>query len=927
MANSDFGNIRFSGQLRPSQVAAAEVIEKQLNEGKRRLHIVAPPGSGKTILGLYVWANLVKCPALILSPNSAIQAQWIARTSLFDLDGKDEQVGLSSSNPGLLTSLTYQSLTMVRTKGDDLEQAAQALWIGTLLDLGEAIDDASGLAWIQDLKTKNPSYYEKQMKGFRKKARHALSEDTGNLSWLNANSIAAIERLKEADVGLIILDECHHLTEHWGKVLLELTEAFDNPIVLGLTATPPDDEAVDKAEHYADLLGEVDYEVPTPALVRASNLAPYQDLSYFVRPSAKELKYISEADSSFLSVVEEISQPHSDESRAPCFPDWLLASLESRTIPGRGKLSWSEFDKTLPDFSQAARAYLSLMGKTLPRGVPKVAVGANEYHESSPMIVLLRPLLDRYVRFGLRRSAHASDHQMAESVTNRLRLLGYQITESGARPCASPVSRILAYASEKTAALSEILRVEHESMGDALRCVVVTDFEKTSSTALVEGIHDDEAGGAIGVFKSLVDCEVGDRLDPILMTGSTLLVDDDTGERFLKKAQQWVNDRDLRIEFNVEVLGQFHQINGSGADWAPRFYSTMVTEFFQEGFTKCLIGTRGLLGEGWDASRINVLIDLTTVTTRMSINQLRGRSMRLDDTWANKVANNWDIVCLAEEFIKGFDDYERFTKKHTNLFGVCDDGSIEKGVGHVHAAFTELQPEGVNEGMAVLNQEMLERSRRRSEARTLWAIGTPFTAESRTSLEFKPTGPGGGDGLGFQFGKMNDPWTESSLNRSIITAVANAMWDSKLLPRGTKLGGGERGGGWYRYFIEGCTQEQSNLFAHALSEVFGGLEDARYIIGRSSVFFDETLLSKLLPEMLAKHFRKSRNELVMYHRVPSCLAGKKEHAKKFEAQWNRHVSPGEAIYVHSMEGKKRLQEVRERNLAPLHSLHLKDVYR
>ena len=36
----------------------------------------------------------------------------------------------------------------------------------------------------------------------------------------------------------------------------------------------------------------------------------------------------------------------------------------------------------------------------------------------------------------------------------------------------------------------------------------------------------------------------------------------------------------------------------------------MVTEFFQEGLTKCLIGTRGLLGEGWDASRINVLIDL-----------------------------------------------------------------------------------------------------------------------------------------------------------------------------------------------------------------------------------------------------------------------------------------------------------------------------
>ena len=79
---------------------------------------------------------------------------------------------------------------------------------------------------------------------------------------------------------------------------------------------------------------------------------------------------------------------------------------------------------------------------------------------------------------------------------------------------------------------------------------------------------------------------------------------------------------------------------------------------FPRRLTKCLIGTRGLLGEGWDASRINVLIDMTTVTTGMSINQLRGRSIRLDSNWKEKVANNWDIVCLAEEFTKGYDDYE-----------------------------------------------------------------------------------------------------------------------------------------------------------------------------------------------------------------------------------------------------------------------------
>lgn len=51
----DFGGISFSGTLRPSQDASSSVIEKDLAEGSKELLIVAPPGSGKTVLGLYVW--------------------------------------------------------------------------------------------------------------------------------------------------------------------------------------------------------------------------------------------------------------------------------------------------------------------------------------------------------------------------------------------------------------------------------------------------------------------------------------------------------------------------------------------------------------------------------------------------------------------------------------------------------------------------------------------------------------------------------------------------------------------------------------------------------------------------------------------------------------------------------------------------------
>jgi len=236
--------------------------------------------------------------------------------------------------------------------------------------------------------------------------------------------------------------------------------------------------------------------------------------------------------------------------------------------------------------------------------------------------------------------------------------------------CASPISRVMAYASAKYGALREILTIEMQALGPDIRAVIVTDFEKTSATTLVEDVLDKEAGGAVAAYRAVLQSEATDRLDPVLMTGTTVLVDDDLLERIFPRFEQWVDERGLDIKFEyVESEGYF-EIRGKGKDWLPRYYTMMITDLFQEGVTKCLVGTRGLLGEGWDASRINVLIDLTTVTTSMSINQLRGRSFRLDDLWPEKVANNWDIVCLADEYEKGFDDYLRFQRKHKQLYGV-----------------------------------------------------------------------------------------------------------------------------------------------------------------------------------------------------------------------------------------------------------------
>ena len=82
------------------------------------------------------------------------------------------------------------------------------------------------------------------------------------------------------------------------------------------------------------------------------------------------------------------------------------------------------------------------------------------------------------------------------------------------------------------------------------------------------------------------------------------------------------------------------------------------------------------------------------------------------------------------------------------LYGVCDDGTIEKGVGHVHAAFNDAKPEGINEGMELFNEEMLARAGNRS-CKVWWGIGQPFDVTSSSAVEGK-MGPSFAGGFKFE---------------------------------------------------------------------------------------------------------------------------------------------------------------------------------
>ncbi|HND55556.1 MAG TPA: DEAD/DEAH box helicase, partial [Pirellulaceae bacterium] len=451
---------------------------------------------------------------------------------------------------------------------------------------------------------------------------------------------------------------------------------------------------------------------------------------------------MAQSDRQMREVVDELSASvaASEPGRAPPLAEWLTEVLTQRRLPTGPVKDWPSFERRDPDFALAARLFLMRRELPLPADVPAPVL--DYLPQDIPELSVLVPVLDRYVRHALRRSPHAADRELADRTVQRLRMLGVQITETGCQACASPVGRVLAYSRSKVEAIVPILVAEHRHLGRRLRAVVVADYEKSSATtAEIANLLDAEAGGAVAAFKHLVRTAETEPLNPVLVTGSSVLVDDDMWDSFRDAATGWLSrsSYDARLDFAAE--DGFHVINGSGADWCPRVYVEMITELFQRGLTQCLVGTRGLLGEGWDANKINVLIDLTTVTTSMTVNQLRGRSIRLDPDEPAKLSDNWDVVCFAPEFTKGLDDYKRFLAKHETLFGVTEDGAVEKGAGHVHAAFATLKPEGLEDSFDRLNREMLDRVARRDTSRERWKVGQPYRGEPRRTIEAKPIGP------------------------------------------------------------------------------------------------------------------------------------------------------------------------------------------
>ena len=880
----------FQGNWRAYQARLLDRLDSYLED--KRLHVVAAPGSGKTVFGLEA-VRRINRPTLVLAPTITIRNQWAERLVQYFLpqgSPKPDWVSTNIRHPELLTIATYQALRALCSGGpEETEDACTEEETNSTIELpkGNAND-----------KSPIPIELPDALSGFE----------------------------------TLVVDEAHHLKAEWWKTLTFVADRL-KPTLVALTATPPYDVSPYEWQRYEDLCGPVDAEVAVPELVLQGDLCPHQDYVYFSVPAAVELKTLVEFRAAIEAFADHLRQNREFAAAVANHP-WM-----------KDPNSYVEEMLEDPEYLSSMVVYLNAVGEQVPREVLRcLAVDSKsvpEFDLDWLEILLTHCLYSDAERF-------KDIDQVLKNIRHELGQLGAIERRKIVLRNPSDHAKLLTTSRTKLHSIEEIVRIEAGALKDHLRCVVLTDFiRKTELPKSPEETGEFDDIGVVPVFETLRRAGIPDvRLG--VLCGSLVIIPESSRELVIRTAaaigiargdlvfQAMPHTADYLL---VDITGAYHQ--GS---------VRLITAVFEQGGITVLIGTKSLLGEGWDAPTINTLVLASFVGSYVLSNQMRGRSIRIDPGSPGKTANVWHLVCVEPGAFGPGQDYELLTRRCSAFVGVSAiSPTIENGterLGLSHPPYTEQQIAGLNARTAhrALDREGLRRSwddalasgslkemtgglkadekllprgfiLRNTIAALLFQAGMWFvTIFSELMRAFGRVGSDQ-DPLAFiavitgLAATVSLPWavfavwrfirhgTPERSMKQIGTAVLEALkYESSINSASSDLqvhADHNRDGSVYCWIGGGTGRDQA-IFLRAMREVLRPVENPRYLLARTKFW---------------RFFRED------YFAVPDRLARKKDCAEVFAGNWRRHAGPVQLVYTRTPDGRKILLRARMHSFA------------
>lgn len=852
-----FKNLKFIYSWRSYQERFLKNIDNHIKDN--HLHVVAPPGSGKTILGIEIIRQIGK-KTLVLTPTLTIRNQWESRLQSFFLKNESfDDFSFDLNNPKAITFSTYQSLH---------------------------------------------SFYKK----------FSSKEDY-------------FAYFKKEKIEVIVLDEAHHLKNEWWNCLFELKETRKQTVV-ALTATPPYDSDAHEVNKYFKLCGAIDDEICVPELIRENDLCPHQDYVFFSKPDDLQINFIYDFRMKISNFINELKH---DEDFINFIKSHRFLKLTSDRL---GEIYSN------PEYFSSILIFLNFIEQEIPmENLTLLGFEDNDEIEfpnfSNEWMQILFQNILVYDRLKL-----IENEDFLIEIEKKLRKLNVFEAKQVDLIGNQALYRSLANSPSKLKSIVTIVSSEYKNLQENLRAIILTDYIK-KEFLLTDKLEDINRIGVIPIFHHLRSCELPKK-EIAVLTGTLIIIHSSAIELFEKiesSKNYFFRPLDIDNEY-VEIIPK------SGANHLV----DVLTRMFELGHFKILIGTKSLLGEGWDAPSINTLILASFVGSFVSSNQMRGRAIRTQKDNLNKTGNIWHLVCLDPTDDKGGKDIETLKRRFDSFVGISNskDTYIESGIDRLNL------PENFNSIiLEEINNRTLNKSLERDSLKEKWrnSIGNgtgisreikqyypgkkPFKVEKQTAFKdvvrysfleisvalsfFLPQFllknlnvlmtkgiiafvysllTALGLTFGFKTYKSIKSYVKFGLLHKDLENISKALLDSmyeldfitteksKILlqtivhPKGDVV-----------CAIKGTSEAESALFINSLQEIIEPIKNPRYIIVKTN-------------------WVRKKFEIQNYYSIPEIFGDKRKRCLVFQKHWKNNVGTSKIFYTRNLEGRKMLLKAR-----------------
>src|SRR5690606_40883519 len=184
--------------------------------------------------------------------------------------------------------------------------------------------------------------------------------------------------------------------------------------------------------------------------------------------------------------------------------------------------------------------------------------------------------------------------------------------------------------------IKNIVDFEYGNLGKDLRMVILTDFiRKEFFINAPENNLELNKIGVVPIFEKLRRENTQHKKIGVL-TGAMIIIPATAYPAFEAKAAKYgiseISYLPVPFDDNYILIHQTQHFKHSMVH--------IITQIFKRGEIEVLVGTKSLLGEGWDAPAINSLILASFVGSFVLSNQMRGRSIRAQHGNTEKTARS-----------------------------------------------------------------------------------------------------------------------------------------------------------------------------------------------------------------------------------------------------------------------------------------------